>query len=153
MANYVPDDEISGYVGLAHRSPGLALALTAALLSLAGIPPFVGFFAKLYLFLAAIRADSRSGLQLLVIWALIMSAVSLYYYGRVIHTMWMRDAVEPGNGRPASFSQGLALAASLAGVLALRHPGRALPVGRPERRDRLRRPLTLAGSPHAAGER
>jgi len=117
MANYAPDDEISGYVGLAQRSPALALGLTLALLSLAGIPPFVGFFAKLYLFLAAIRVNSV-GLQLLVIWALIMSAVSLYYYGRVIHAMWMRDAVEPERVHPASFSQGLALAASMAGVVA-----------------------------------
>src|ERR1700736_687980 len=115
MANYAPDDEISGYVGLAQRSPALAMGLTVALLSLAGIPPFVGFFAQPYLFLTAIRAGSV-GLQLLVIWALIMSAVSLYYYGRVIHAMWMRDAVETETVRPASFSQGLALAASLAGV-------------------------------------
>ena len=117
MANYAPDDEISGYVGLGQRSPALAIGLTLALLSLAGIPPFVGFFAKLYLFLAAIRVNSV-GLQLLVIWALIMSAVSLYYYGRVIHAMWMRDAVEPERVHPASFSQGLALAASMAGVVA-----------------------------------
>jgi NADH-quinone oxidoreductase subunit N len=93
------------------------MGLTLALLSLAGIPPFVGFFAKLYLFLAAIRVNSV-GLQLLVIWALIMSAVSLYYYGRVIHAMWMRDAIEPERVHPASFSQGLALAASTAGVVA-----------------------------------
>src|ERR1700716_60817 len=91
MANYAPDDEITGYVGLAQRSPALAMGLTVALLSLAGIPPFVGFFSKLSPFLAAIRASSV-GLQLLVIWALVMSAVSLYYYGRVIHTMWIREA-------------------------------------------------------------
>jgi NADH-quinone oxidoreductase subunit N len=117
MANYAPDDEISGYVGLAQRSPAYAIALTVALLSLAGIPPFVGFFAKLYLFLVAIRAGSV-GLQLLVIWALIMSAVSLYYYGRIIHAMWMRDALSPSRVHAASFSQGLALAASLAGIVA-----------------------------------
>jgi len=116
MASYAPDDEISGYAGLAQRSPGLALGLTVALLSLAGIPPFVGFFAKLYLFLAAIRANGV-GLQLLVIWALVMSAVSLYYYGRVIQAMWMRDAPEPVQVRPASFSQGLALGASLIGMV------------------------------------
>ena len=63
---------------LAQRSPILAVGLTAALLSLAGIPPFVGFFAKLYLFLVAIQANSV-GLQLLVVWALIMSAVSLHF--------------------------------------------------------------------------
>jgi NADH-quinone oxidoreductase subunit N len=117
MATYAPDDEIPGYAGLAQRSPVLAMGLTVALLSLAGIPPFVGFFAKLYLFLAAIRADSL-GLQLLVLWAVIMSAVSLYYYGRVIHAMWMREAAEPVEVRPASFSQGLALGASLIGMLA-----------------------------------
>ncbi len=117
MASYAPDDEIPGYAGLAQRSPVLAMALTVALLSLAGIPPFVGFFAKLYLFLAAIRADSL-GLQLLVIYAVIMSAVSLYYYGRVIHAMWMREAPEPVEVRPASFSQGLALGASVVGMVA-----------------------------------
>jgi NADH-quinone oxidoreductase subunit N len=117
MAAYAPDDEIPGYAGLAQRSPTLAMALTVALLSLAGIPPFVGFFAKLYLFLAAIAADSL-GLQLLVLWAVIMSAVSLYYYGRVIHAMWMRDAPQPVKVQPASFSQGLALGASLIGVVA-----------------------------------
>jgi NADH-quinone oxidoreductase subunit N len=116
MASYAPDDEIVGYAGLAQRSPILAIGLTVALLSLAGIPPFIGFFAKLYLFLAAIRAN-QLGLQLLVIWALIMSAVSLYYYGRVIHAMWMREAADTVPVRTASFSQGLALAASLAGVV------------------------------------
>jgi NADH-quinone oxidoreductase subunit N len=117
MAHYAPDDEIPGYAGLAHRSPVLALGLTAALLSLAGIPPFIGFFSKLYLFLAAVQTGSL-GLQWLVVWALIMSAVSLYYYGRVIHTMWMRDVPEPTGIRPGfSFSQGLALAASMVGVV------------------------------------
>jgi NADH-quinone oxidoreductase subunit N len=120
MAKYAPDDEIAGYAGLAHRSPVLAMGLTAALLSLAGIPPFIGFFSKLYLFLAAIQTGSL-GLQWLVIWALIMSAISLYYYGRVIHTMWMRELPEAeaeGAARPIfSFSQGLALATSIVGVL------------------------------------
>jgi NADH-quinone oxidoreductase subunit N len=118
MARYVPDDDIAGYRGLARRSPVLALGLTAALLSLAGIPPVVGFFSKLYLFLAAIQAE-RLSLQLLVIWALIMSAVSLYYYGRVIHAIWMREpetAVEEVPVR-AAFSQNLALAASVVGVV------------------------------------
>jgi NADH-quinone oxidoreductase subunit N len=124
MANYAADDEIEGYAGLGQRSPVLAMGLTAALLSLAGIPPFVGFFAKLYLFLAAIQSNSV-GLQLLVIWALIMSAVSLYYYGRVIHVMWMRQAPSAGPIHVGfSFSQGLALAASVTGVLAFGVLGR-----------------------------
>ena len=99
MADYAQDDEIPGYAGLAHRSPILAMGLTVALLSLAGIPPFVGFFAKLYLFLAAIQTG-LVWMQFLVIWALIMSAVSLYYYGRVIHIMWMTDAPDAVPGPP-----------------------------------------------------
>jgi NADH-quinone oxidoreductase subunit N len=117
MARYAPDDEISGYAGLARRSPGLALGLTAALLSLSGIPPFAGFFGKLYLFLAAIeRSRDNVVLQYIVIWAVIMSAVSLYYYGRIIHTMWMREPAGAAPIRPA-FGQGLALATSVVGVV------------------------------------
>ncbi len=119
MARYAPDDEISGYAGLARRSPALALGLSAALLSLAGIPPFVGFFSKLYLFLAAIERENL-GLQVLVIWAVIMSAISLYYYGRIIHVMWMREpAEEPVVPVTSGFSQSLALATSVVGVLAI----------------------------------
>lgn len=117
MYRYAPDDEISGYVGLARRSPILAIGLTVALLSLAGIPPFVGFFSKLYLFIAAIQRENLF-LQLLVLWAVVMSAVSLYYYGRVIHAMWMRDSTESEVVR-ASFSQGVALVASMVGVVLL----------------------------------
>ena len=46
-----------------------------------------------------------------------MSAVSLYYYGRVIHAMWIREAPEAFVVKPASFSQGLALGASLIGMV------------------------------------
>ncbi len=116
MARYAPSDDISGYAGLAKRSPAMALGLTVALLSLAGIPPFIGFFSKLFLFLAAIQREN-GGLQFLVIWAVIMSAISLYYYGRVIHVMWMREPSEELAIRP-DFSQGLALAASVVGVVA-----------------------------------
>jgi NADH-quinone oxidoreductase subunit N len=115
MTPVAPDDEIEGYAGLGTRSPALGIALTAALLSLAGIPPFAGFFAKLFLFAAAIQAQSL-GLQLLVVWAVIMSAVSLYYYGRIIHSIWMRDAADTVVMRPG-FGQGVALAASVTGMI------------------------------------
>ena len=118
MARYAQDDE------LPVRRSGAPLARSwrwadGRLLSLAGMPPLAGFFAKLYLFLAAIQTG-LVWMQFLVIWALIMSAVSLYYYGRVIHTMWMTDAPEAVPARPGfSFSQGLALAASVAGVVVI----------------------------------
>ncbi|MEI6537378.1 MAG: NADH-quinone oxidoreductase subunit N, partial [Verrucomicrobiaceae bacterium] len=118
MAKYAPDDEISGYAGLARRSPLLGLCLTAALLSLAGLPPFVGFFSKLNLFWVAIQAASGP-LQVGVFWALVMSAVSLFYYGRVIHTMWMREPLEEAVLVRPALSQSMALVVSSTGVLVL----------------------------------
>ena len=59
----VGSDEISAYAGLSRRSPGLALAMMVAFLSLAGMPPFGGFIAKVFVFAAAVRcrADLAGG--------------------------------------------------------------------------------------------
>ncbi len=92
----VPDDTIEGYSGLHKRSPVLALALAIALLSLAGLPPMVGFFAKFYLFAAAFQA----GLTWLVVVGLLMSAVSLFYYTWVIRQMYL---VAPSSEEPIQF--------------------------------------------------
>ncbi len=77
--------EIAAYQGLAQRSPRLALGLLLALLSLAGIPPLAGFAAKFYLFTAAYG----QGLQWLVVLAVLNSALSLYYYLRVVRVMYI----------------------------------------------------------------
>lgn len=77
-------DDLSG---LARRRPGLALCFTIFLLSLAGIPPTVGFFGKFYLFNAAIG----EGLLWLTIWGVLNSAISVYYYLRPIVTMYMKE--------------------------------------------------------------
>jgi len=73
--------------GLAKRSPWMALCLTVLLLSLAGIPPMIGFFGKFFIFSAAVKA----GLYWLAIWGVIGSVVSVYYYLRPIMQMYMRD--------------------------------------------------------------
>ena len=73
--------------GLASRSPWLALSMTVLLLSLAGIPPTVGFFAKFFIFSAAIK----QGLIWLAIWGVINSVISVYYYLRPIVYMYMFD--------------------------------------------------------------
>ncbi len=75
--------------GLAKRSPWMALCLTVLLLSLAGIPPMVGFFGKFFIFSAAVKA----GLYWLAVWGVIGSVVSVYYYLRPIMQMYMRDEV------------------------------------------------------------
>jgi len=79
--------EISNYSGLAYKHPVIAISMTIFLLSLGGLPPFAGFVAKFYLFSAAVQ----EGLITLVIIAVLNSAISLYYYLKVIVFMYMKE--------------------------------------------------------------
>ncbi|MGE5109833.1 MAG: NADH-quinone oxidoreductase subunit N [Acidobacteriaceae bacterium] len=119
--------QIDDYAGLGRRAPVLAAILTVFLLSLIGIPITGGFFAKFYVFSAALK----SSLVWLTIIGVVNSAVGAYYYLRVIVMMYMRepqsDAPVPG----IPFGLGAALAISLAftiylGVLPNRVLGYAL---------------------------
>jgi NADH-quinone oxidoreductase subunit N len=83
---------IGDYAGLARRHPGAALGMLVFMLALAGIPPTAGFMGKLYLFAAAVEG----GYVLLTVIAVIMSAVSLYYYFRIVVQMYLRDGEEEG---------------------------------------------------------
>ncbi len=78
---------VDDLAGLAHRRPLVALCFTVFLLSLAGIPPTVGFFGKFYLFNAAIG----EGLLWLAIWGVLNSAIGVYYYLRPIVVMYMKE--------------------------------------------------------------
>ncbi|MCB0722072.1 MAG: NADH-quinone oxidoreductase subunit N [Ignavibacteriae bacterium] len=82
---------IEDYKGLAKRNPMLATFLTIFLFSLAGIPPFAGFWGKYYIFKAAIE----SNLIWLSIIGILLSVISVYYYLRVIVYMWFRESDEP----------------------------------------------------------
>lgn len=75
--------DIKDYQGLSKHSPALALTFTIFLLSLAGIPPMVGFFAKYYVFLAG-----WPGYSWLVIIGILTSVISLYYYANIIKQMY-----------------------------------------------------------------
>ncbi len=77
-------DDLSGY---AKQRPLMAFCLAVFLLSLAGIPPTVGFFGKFYMFSAAIG----EGLIWLAIWGVLNSVISVYYYLRPIVVMYMKD--------------------------------------------------------------
>jgi NADH-quinone oxidoreductase subunit N len=77
-------DSLSGY---AAKNPIMALSLSVLLLSLAGIPPTLGFFGKFYLFSAAIS----EGLLWLAVWGVLNSVISVYYYLRPIVVMYMKD--------------------------------------------------------------
>jgi len=79
---------IVDYKGLAKKNPFLAAMLTVFLFSLAGIPPFAGFWGKYYLFYAAIK----SNLIWLSVLAILFSLISVYYYLRVVVYMWFTDS-------------------------------------------------------------
>jgi NADH-quinone oxidoreductase subunit N len=87
--NVTGGDEIADMAGLAEREPLLAMAMTVALFSFAGMPVFAGFFTKFMLFQSAVE----NGLLWLAIIAVTMSLISLYYYLLVMKQMYM---VEPG---------------------------------------------------------
>lgn len=85
-------DRIADLRGLSRRAPGLAFCLLIFLLSLAGIPPLAGFFGKFYIFSVTLSAEPHLGLLWLVLLAVAMSAVSLYYYLRVLRHAWVAEA-------------------------------------------------------------
>jgi NADH-quinone oxidoreductase subunit N len=114
---------LEDYEGLGRRSPLLAATLTIFLLSLIGIPITGGFFAKFYVFSAALQAN----LVGLVIIGVLNSAVASYYYLRLMVVMYMREAREDVPVSPVPLGLGAALAISLAATIYLGVlPGRVL---------------------------
>jgi NADH-quinone oxidoreductase subunit N len=114
---------LEDYEGLGRRSPLLAAILTIFLLSLIGIPITGGFFAKVYVFSAALQAN----LVGLVIIGVLNSAVASYYYLRLIVVMYMREAREEVPVSPVPVGLGAALAISLVATIYLGVlPGRVL---------------------------
>ena len=96
VAGQSDDDRLSSFAGLSRRSPFLSLCMLVFMLSLAGIPPLAGFFGKFYLFTAAISSGDKSmGLLWLVILAIAMSAVSLYYYLQVLKQIYVQEPAAP----------------------------------------------------------
>jgi len=79
---------ISSYAGLSSRKPLLAALLALFMFSLAGIPPFAGFFGKYYVFIAAIKSD----LTWLAIIGVFSSAISAYFYLRIVVLMYFKES-------------------------------------------------------------
>jgi NADH-quinone oxidoreductase subunit N len=126
---------IDDYSGLGRRAPGLAAVLTVFMLSLIGIPITGGFFAKFYVFSAALKSD----LVGLVIIGLINSAIAAYYYLRVIVVMYMREPKDetPMISMPAALGVSLA-AAALATIYLGVLPGRVIDYALQGARDLMR---------------
>jgi NADH-quinone oxidoreductase subunit N len=83
-------EKLSDFAGLSRRAPVASFCMLIFMLSLAGIPPLAGFFGKFYVFAAAIKTGAPNlGLLWLVILAVAMSAVSLYYYLQVLKQIYV----------------------------------------------------------------
>jgi NADH-quinone oxidoreductase subunit N len=115
VSNALGTEELSGFAGLSRRSLGLALAMSAAMLSLGGVPPLAGFFAKLYIFAAAVG----QGLIWLVVIGVLNSSLALYYYLMVIKYIFMGRS--EGDEQPMQVAPALnfGLWVAVAGILIL----------------------------------
>jgi len=123
----VKGERIDDFTGLAQRSPMAAAAMLIFLLSLAGVPPTAGFVGKLYLFGAAIEG----GYIWLAVIAVINSAISLFYYMKVVVAMYMRDLPPQGLTLSSSRPLRLALLVTLIGTIAIGiYPGPFLDLAR-----------------------
>jgi NADH-quinone oxidoreductase subunit N len=80
-------EKLSDLAGIAQRHPLLAMALSAFMLSMAGIPPLAGFFGKMYIFVSAVQA----GMIVLAVIGVLSSVVSCYYYLKVIKIMYFDE--------------------------------------------------------------
>ena len=109
LSEKLESDLIADCAGVWHRAPLLALGFAFCLLSLVGIPPTAGFFAKLFIF----NAGVQQGLLWLVLVGVVNSAISAYYYVGVIKTMFLDM---PASREPLTVSIPLALALFIATV-------------------------------------
>ena len=95
--NGVAVERIADLGGLGKSSPGMAAAITIFLFSMAGIPPFAGFIGKYFVFIAAVN----SGLWTLALVGMAASAVSAFYYIRIIKVMYFDSSTKVLDARPA----------------------------------------------------
>jgi NADH-quinone oxidoreductase subunit N len=104
FARSAGSEEIADYAGLSRRSPGLALALLVAFLSLAGMPPLSGFVAKFYVFAAAVESE----LIWLAFVGVLNAIVGLYYYLTVLKVVYLYRSEE--EDRPIAVPRTYAMA-------------------------------------------
>jgi NADH-quinone oxidoreductase subunit N len=106
------------YRGLYKTNPRLSFAMMLAMFSLAGIPPFAGFFSKFFIFTGALNQGSIA-IYVLVLIALINTIISLYYYLLVVKAMFISDETPVIEHFRSSCSERLGLWITIAGVIFL----------------------------------
>jgi NADH-quinone oxidoreductase subunit N len=105
-------EDIDDVAGLVHKHPAYAIFMLIFLLSLAGIPPTAGFLGKYYIFLALLE----TGHYYLAVIATLYVAVAIYYYFRIVRSMFVREEAEMA---PPETSLGLRVALGITGALTL----------------------------------
>jgi NADH-quinone oxidoreductase subunit N len=105
-------EDVEDLAGLMQKSPGYAALMLIFMLSLAGIPPTAGFIGKYFIFLSLIE----SGHYLLAVVATLYVAVAIYYYFRIVKSMFVGDVTDRG---PLSTSLGIRVAVGLTAALTL----------------------------------
>ncbi len=105
-------DEMDDISGLMKKSPGYAVLMLIFLMSLAGIPPTAGFLGKYYIFLSLIQ----SGHYTLAVIATLYAAVAIYYYFRIVKSMFVSEVREKA---PMATSLGIRVALAVSGVMTL----------------------------------
>jgi NADH-quinone oxidoreductase subunit N len=113
------DSKLADFAGLSRRAPLVSFCMLIFMLSLAGIPPLAGFFGKFYVFTAAVKTGAPNlGLLWLVILAVAMSAVSLYYYLQVLKQIYVASPAAKTDGAlRSSISSRIVLSLLAAGVV------------------------------------
>jgi len=111
-------ESIDQLAGLSRTNPTMAFFLAMLLFSMAGVPPLAGFFAKLFVFLAAIKA----GLYVLAVIGVLASVVGAYYYLAIVKVMYFDDAAEGFQAMPVELKVVLAIC-GLFNVLFFLNPG------------------------------
>jgi len=120
VENRAGEDRLSDFAGLSRRAPLLSFCMLIFMLSLAGIPPLAGFFGKFYVFAAALNADAANlGLLWLVVLALAMSAVSLYYYLQVLKQIYIAEPLPTAPALPTPMFSQVALVLLALAVIVL----------------------------------
>jgi NADH-quinone oxidoreductase subunit N len=113
VSQRVGDESLKDFNGLARRSPYLALAMVAVLLSLTGAPPLVGFVGKFFLFRAAINES----LIMLAVVGVINVLISVFYYLGVVRAMYVERSANESQAFPIPVATRWVVAVTSAAVL------------------------------------
>jgi NADH-quinone oxidoreductase subunit N len=125
MSGHEEAEELSSWAGIGYRRPALGIGMAIFMLSLAGIPPTAGFFGKFYMFKEAVDR----GLINLAVIGMLSSAIGVYYYLRVIVTMYMTEGVAGAKSQRNDIALSVGLVIVTTGIMILGvAPGRLLEI-------------------------